>query len=63
MRQFQRSVPFLGIPVRASASLVNIVGHAMVYENVSLLVECVSHDQEVGGIPDSGLSKDDTKKG
>jgi hypothetical protein len=35
----------------------------MVYENVSLLVEYSPHDQEVGGIPDSGLSKDDTKKG
>jgi hypothetical protein len=35
----------------------------MVYENVSLLVEYVPHDQEVGGISDSGLSKDDTKKG
>jgi hypothetical protein len=35
----------------------------MVYENVSLLVEHVPHDQEVGGILDSGLPKDDTKKG
>jgi hypothetical protein len=31
--------------------------------NVSLLVKYSPHDQEVGGIPDSGLSKEDTKKG
>jgi hypothetical protein len=35
----------------------------MAYVNVSLLVEYVPHDQEVEGIPDSGLSKEDTKKG
>jgi hypothetical protein len=35
----------------------------MAYENVSLLVEYVSHDQGSGGIPDSGFPKNNTKKG
>ena len=44
-------------------SLVNMVGHAMVYENVSLLVEYSPHDQEVGGIPDSGFPRTIQKRG
>jgi len=35
----------------------------MVYVNVSLLVKYSPHDQEVEGILDSGLSKEDTKRG